>query len=504
MPLQDEALARRAATGDAAAFGTLYDRYERRAYNLCHRITGSPDDAADATQETFLKVLERLPQLEGRELNFAAYVMTTARHASYDAIERRKRAAPTDEIPDSAVPLGGGEDADLPERAALRVAHQEQIRRANESLPARQREVLALRELGELSYGEVAQIMGMNQNSVAQLISRARINLRDGLRQTALGSVASASPQCDRALPLLALHQDGRLEDPWLADHLIDCGACRVRLGAMEEAAVAYRQWLLLVPALWLRESTAEAAERVNAGWRRPSRRRRALVVGPVALLLLFALAFLAADGAQSPMRDDAPAPEADESIVAEPTVAVADAPKPVERRARRARTRGVRDKQRGAAAQPRTPAGAPAAKEVATADREPVGGAPVGGTRVGGTSGDEPAGETPERAAPHRRVRPRPEPKPVDVAVVADPPAREPDPKPEGDPETPPDPPDPAPCLNCSGGGKVTTPPPCTSTSAAGCPPPPRPPVLTCQKCGIVAPSPKPPVLDEAKNNTP
>ena len=118
--------------------------------------------------------------------------------------------------------------------------------------------------------------MGMNQNSVAQLISRARINLRDGLRQTALGSVASASPDCDRALPLLAKHQDGLLEDPWLVEHLMACGACRVRLEAMEEAAVAYRQWLLLVPALWLREDTAEAAERVNDGWNRSARPARA------------------------------------------------------------------------------------------------------------------------------------------------------------------------------------------------------------------------------------
>ena len=151
-------------------------------------------------------------------------------------------------------------------------AHQEQIRLANESLPERQREVLALRELEDLSYGEVAQIMGMNQNAVAQLISRARINLRDGLRQTALGSVASASPDCDRALPLLAKHQDGLLEDAWLVEHLMACGACRVRLEAMEEAAVAYRQWLLLVPALWLREDTAAAAERVNGGLERHAR----------------------------------------------------------------------------------------------------------------------------------------------------------------------------------------------------------------------------------------
>jgi RNA polymerase sigma factor (sigma-70 family) len=125
MPLQDEALTRRAAAGDAAAFATLYDRYERRAYNLCYRITGSADDAADATQETFLKVLERLPRLEGRELNFAAYVMTAARNASYDAIERRRRSAPTGEIPESAVPLGVAEDHEVPERAALREAHQE-------------------------------------------------------------------------------------------------------------------------------------------------------------------------------------------------------------------------------------------------------------------------------------------------------------------------------------------------------------------------------------------
>ena len=310
MHLKDESLARRAAAGDAVAFAELYDRYERRAYNLCYRITGSPDDAADATQETFLKVLERLPQLRDRELNFAAYVMTVARNASYDAIERRKRSAPTDEIPESAVPFGVGEDHEVPERAALREAHQEQIRLANESLPARQREVLALRELEELSYGEVAQIMGMNQNSVAQLISRARINLRDGLRQTALGSVASASPQCDRALPLLASHQDGLLEDPWLVEHLMGCGACRVRLEAMEEAAVAYRQWLLLVPALWLREETAEAAERVNGGWNRtPGRRQRLVAGGAATLVLLLALAFVTADGAQSPTREPEPAP---------------------------------------------------------------------------------------------------------------------------------------------------------------------------------------------------
>jgi RNA polymerase sigma factor (sigma-70 family) len=457
MPLQDEDLARRAAAGDAAAFATLYDRYERRAYNLCYRITGSPDDAADATQETFLKVLERLPRLRDRDLNFGAYVMTAARNASYDAIERRKRATPTSELPE--VPLA--DDRELPDRAALREAHQEQIRLANESLPARQREVLALRELGELSYGEVAQIMGMNQNSVAQLISRARINLRDGLRQTALGSVASASPQCDRALPLLAMHQDGLLDDPWLVEHLMDCGACRVRLEAMEEAGVAYRQWLLLVPALRLREETAEAAERVNGGW---NRRSRVLAGGAATLVLLLALAFVTADGAQSPTR--APAAEEAEPVV---HVAADEAAKPpVERRTKKPRSRVKKQKK---APRKVAPAATPSPEPPVSVESEPVVTAQVVAT--------------PEPVAPKVRSRPRREP--VKTVVVPDPPPAPPEPV-DVAVTTTPKPPDRTP------GGTTTTPTPqpCQSTSAAGCQPP-RPPAVTCRTCTLVAPPPPP-----------
>jgi RNA polymerase sigma factor (sigma-70 family) len=445
MPLQDEDLARHAASGDHAAFAELYDRYERSAYNLCYRITGSADDAADATQETFLKVLERLPSLRDRELNFAAYVMTAARNASYDAIERRKRATPTSELPEVA----SADDHEAPERVALREAHQEQIRLANESLPARQREVLALRELEDLSYVEVAQIMGMNQNSVAQLISRARINLRDGLRQTALGSVASASPECDRALPLLAKHQDGLLEDGWLVEHLMSCGACRVRLEAMEEAAVAYRQWLLLVPALWLREDTAAAAERVNAGWKRPRGRLR-MLAGAAAT---FVLALVIADAAQSPTHDRVAAP------AAEPVVHVTGAakPKPVARKSKPARKPRARARKAPKAIAPsETP-------QAVNVESEPVVTAQV----------------VPEVPSIQRRREPKREKPPV----ADGPPPVEPEPADVS--TTTPVPPEPTP------DGTTTTPPvPCQTTAVVGGCPPPRPPVVTCQKCGgLVAP---------------
>jgi len=312
---EEASLARRAAAGDGAAFTTLYDRYERRAYNLCYRITGSHDDAADATQETFVKVLERLPHLTGRELQFGPYLLTAARHASYDAIDRRRRAAPSAELPDSAVPVGAG-DFDDAERGALLEAHQEQIRAANETLPPRQREALALRELEELSYDEIAEIMGMNRNSVAQLISRARIGLRDGLRRTALGSIASTSPDCERALPLLALRQDGALGSnaDWLARHLSACAICPARVAAMEEAGVAYRLWLPVVPALWLRDAAiAHAAERVGADWSdsaapRFRRARRRGASGAAVVLVLVTAALVAAEASRAPER---PAPVA-------------------------------------------------------------------------------------------------------------------------------------------------------------------------------------------------
>jgi RNA polymerase sigma-70 factor, ECF subfamily len=115
-------------------------------------------------------VLRRLPKLEGRDLAFGSYLFTSARHACYDLIERRRRSEPSDEIPEGATPVGGGvggggfgfdpgDPRDDPERNVLVSARQDEIREANAQLPERQREVLVLRELEDLSYDEIAEIM---------------------------------------------------------------------------------------------------------------------------------------------------------------------------------------------------------------------------------------------------------------------------------------------------------------------------------------------------------
>jgi len=273
--LDEARLARAAAAGDGQAFARLYDSYERRIYTFCHRLVGNEQDAQDATQDAFLKVLQRLPKLQDRELNFGAYLFTAARNASYDVIGKRKKADAVDEIPETGARPVYGDGAPLeadPERAAMLGSLQESVRGANGRLPERQREVLALRELEELSYDEIAEIMDMNRNSVAQLISRARIKLRDELRGSALASIAVSSPDCERALPLLSMRQDGQLGDgddrDWLTAHLDGCDTCKVSVDAMEEAGISYRAWTPVVPAAFLfRDTMAKAAELCGADW---------------------------------------------------------------------------------------------------------------------------------------------------------------------------------------------------------------------------------------------
>jgi RNA polymerase sigma factor (sigma-70 family) len=300
--LDDRELARRAVAGDGHAFAQLYDRHERRVYGFCLRLLGGSHDAAEATQETFVRMLARLPSLQNRELNFVAYALTAARNACYDMIEERRRSEPVSPQPDESsggsqggaghaldraaaldgdglLARGGGDRGDValdPERSALLSAAREDVRAANAALPARQREVLALREVELLSYDEIGEIMGLNRNAVAQLVSRARIKLRDLLRGSALASVSASSQECTRALPLLAALQDGEegeegeegAELDWLRAHLADCDTCRLGRAAMEEAGTSYRLLAPVVPLVWLRHaSIARAAEFVGADW---------------------------------------------------------------------------------------------------------------------------------------------------------------------------------------------------------------------------------------------
>jgi RNA polymerase sigma-70 factor, ECF subfamily len=252
LAVEEARLARGAAAGDGRAFAALYGRYEQRAYNLAYRITGSEPDAADATEEAFLATTMRRPPEQDGEAAFGSRLLTATRNACYDLMEKRQPAQPSEETPET---------------------RPKEVRDANTRLPARQREALALRELEELSYDEIAATMEMHPDSVAKLIYRARLNLSDELHGTALAAIAAPSPECERALPLIAAREDGQLEagsddDAWLDAHLTHCERCGLGIEAMKEAGASYRAWAPIAALPWMLEETmTKAAALAGADW---------------------------------------------------------------------------------------------------------------------------------------------------------------------------------------------------------------------------------------------
>jgi RNA polymerase sigma-70 factor, ECF subfamily len=263
-------LAQEAAAGSGTAYAALYDRYETQVFNYSLRLVGSPDDAADATHEAFLGVLRRLQEDNRPVLDFSAYLFAAARHECYALMRRRARIQPSETPPEDP---GRTTDIDAdPERAALLRDSQEAVRAANARLAPRHREVLALRELGDRSYDEIGQIMGISANAAAQLIWRARAKLREALAAGAVASIVASSTDCERAQLLITKRQDGELLDDaeaaWLDEHLDECRSCRTAEAMLLDAAVSYRAWLPVAALAGMRTDVlTSAGELVGADW---------------------------------------------------------------------------------------------------------------------------------------------------------------------------------------------------------------------------------------------
>ena len=464
----DGVLVQEAAAGSGVSYGALYDRYATQIFNYCLRLTGSPEDAADATQEAFTGVLRRLHDDDRPVLDFSSYLFAAARNESYALMRRRARVSPSDAPP---------EDRDRPvdvetepERALLLRDSQEAVRAANARLAPRHREVLALRELGGRSYDEIGQVMGISENGAAQLIWRARAKLREAMTAGAVASVVATSEECERAQVLLTRLQDGEPVDgfdrEWLDDHLDECGSCRSARGMLLEVGASYRSWLPVAALVGLKSETLTAAGHVvGADWSEVAGGGTvAGGSGAGAFATVATLAVLGV-GVSAIVHDDA---QLDQRLRDQMQPPAVSAPAPESARAAAASVRGG-DPMLSAVARS-TVAGGIAGRT------EPRGDAPIGGPRA------EPRGE-PRKAPPadepaprERPLRDRPSPvtpkpdRPSDTGATPEPAAPErpvtPPPDPavtEPPPPPPPPPPEPSGCTFPGGGN---------GHGPAGCPP--------------------------------
>lgn len=174
----DELLARWSA-GAREALEELFRRYRMLAYRVAYRLLGNEADALDAVQEGFVKVLTHLESFQGRS-TFKTWLLRVVSNAALDLGRQRGRRellsleTSDSEDGDWAQPMTGDDPGLGLERADLR----ELLDRALATLPAAQRRTFVLHAEAELSYREVAEVMGISIGTVMSRLYYARQKLR--------------------------------------------------------------------------------------------------------------------------------------------------------------------------------------------------------------------------------------------------------------------------------------------------------------------------------------
>jgi RNA polymerase sigma-70 factor, ECF subfamily len=192
----DEQLMRRFQRGEARAFETLMLRHRTPIYSFLLRFTGERTRAEDLVQETFLRLVKGAAAWEPRA-SVRTWLYTIARNLAADAARRQVFRA-TDPLD---APVAGGQPPRHPTPASTDPAPDEaadaarlrpRLEAALAALPAEQREVFLLREHAGLSFPEIAEATGVNENTVKSRMRYALLALRQRLASE--GLVAPAVP----------------------------------------------------------------------------------------------------------------------------------------------------------------------------------------------------------------------------------------------------------------------------------------------------------------------
>src|SRR5262245_15067686 len=172
--LADQELLAAAARGDRAAFSQLYQRYRNRVYGFAYRMLGAQESAEDVTHEAFLLLIRQPERYRAERGSLMTFLCAVARNHIFQHLRRQERYAPelaetSDEYEEAGARSSFDPLSDLLEREVA-----VQVEAALASVPVAQREAVVLREYQELSYEEIATIIGADTGVVKARLYRAR------------------------------------------------------------------------------------------------------------------------------------------------------------------------------------------------------------------------------------------------------------------------------------------------------------------------------------------
>lgn len=195
MTLDDAALDRlvaEARSGDAQAFGRIFDHYHQPIYRYIASRVQRPTDAEDLTQIVFVKALEALPRYESRGVPFGGWLFRLARNAVIDFARTRHDHADLDAAAETAADTAG------PDQIAATRQAIDAVGAALAALTDEQRDAISLRFFAGLSAREAAVAMGKQEGTVRGLQFRAIAALR---RQLGISAVIDEPALPVRRIP---------------------------------------------------------------------------------------------------------------------------------------------------------------------------------------------------------------------------------------------------------------------------------------------------------------
>lgn len=183
-------LVRRARAGDGAAWEEIVVGFSRRIFNLAYRFTSSVDAAEDLTQEVFIRIYKTLDQYDAKQGDLSNWLMRLARNLIIDDYRHRQRNPQNtmaDDVDEHAYHL----------RSAGTSAHKElerrelaaQVQEGIDRLPSDLRTCVILRDIEEMSYQEIVDVLQIPEGTVKSRINRGRIELAKILRRMRVVSV---------------------------------------------------------------------------------------------------------------------------------------------------------------------------------------------------------------------------------------------------------------------------------------------------------------------------
>jgi len=186
----DNRLVEATLRGDVEAFGTLVERYQRPLYNAALRITGNRDDALEATQTAFVAIFDKLHTFDFSH-RFFSWIFRAVVNEALDISRRRSRFVADETV--AAAQLAAGD----PETEYSSSQESARVRRALERLAVDHRVVLVLRHFHDLSYAEMAELIGIPEKTVKSRLFSARRELRELLENDGNRRAPSSAPKVD-------------------------------------------------------------------------------------------------------------------------------------------------------------------------------------------------------------------------------------------------------------------------------------------------------------------